>query len=206
MALSDSSLVSWHVELDRTELGRFGGSKTIAFHGIPDPGGDLTITVNAKGAFQSPSAFLDVYINGSLEATLFETTGVSCTGASINTDDFIVNESSLNLGPDQELIIDLVPTGTGLCQSGSGTSSVTVSYLSRLAENLDRDDILDACDPSCNIADNSVPFGTLDFTDVSTFLTWYGDLDDRADLEVPLGQWDISDVNLFLAAHAAGCP
>ncbi len=58
----------------------------------------------------------------------------------------------------------------------------------------------------CNAADLAEPFGQLDFSDVTAFLTAFGAMDDAADLAEPTGQWDFSDVTAFLSAFGAGCP
>jgi len=58
----------------------------------------------------------------------------------------------------------------------------------------------------CNGADLALPFGQLDFTDVTTFLVAFTNEDPEADLAPPFGQWDFSDVTEFLAQFAAGCP
>ncbi len=58
----------------------------------------------------------------------------------------------------------------------------------------------------CNAADLAEPFGSLDFTDVTAFLTAFGAMDPSADLSMPFGQFDFSDVVAFLGAFAAGCP
>ena len=58
----------------------------------------------------------------------------------------------------------------------------------------------------CNIADVAPPFGTLDFTDVLSFLIGFSAEDPGADLAPPFGTLDFSDVLAFLTAFGAGCP
>ncbi|MFI4898126.1 MAG: GC-type dockerin domain-anchored protein [Phycisphaerales bacterium JB059] len=58
----------------------------------------------------------------------------------------------------------------------------------------------------CNEADLAEPYGALDFSDVVSFLTWFGSSLPGADLAPPFGVWDFSDVVAFLAAFGAGCP
>lgn len=61
--------------------------------------------------------------------------------------------------------------------------------------------IQQSCDP-----DFAEPFGQLDFSDISAFLTAFDAMAPEADLSEPLGQWDFSDVASFLKAFGAGCP
>ncbi len=56
------------------------------------------------------------------------------------------------------------------------------------------------------VADLAEPFGQLDFSDVTAFLTAFGAMGAEADLAEPFGQFDFSDVTAFLAAFGAGCP
>lgn len=55
-------------------------------------------------------------------------------------------------------------------------------------------------------ADLAEPFGTLDFFDVSAFLSAFNTQDSAADLAEPFGSFDFFDVSAFLAAFNAGCP
>jgi hypothetical protein len=203
--VADSELVSWSVNLSR-ELGpSLRERKAAQFYGIPSIDSDLAVTVVVPEALVAASRFVELWINGDHIEDLF-VAGLPCF-PSPNNETVVVAYQALDLGPEGELILELVPSyesGT-VCQTGIQTS-VQIEYLTRLDDNLDRDDILDACDPSCNIADNAVPYGVLDFTDINEFLTWHATMDDRADLEVPLGVWDFSDMTLFLNAWNAGCP
>lgn len=58
----------------------------------------------------------------------------------------------------------------------------------------------------CSVADLAAPFGALDFTDVTAFLSAFGTMDPAADLAPPSGVFDFSDVVAFIGAFAAGCP
>ncbi|MFI4897352.1 MAG: GC-type dockerin domain-anchored protein [Phycisphaerales bacterium JB059] len=58
----------------------------------------------------------------------------------------------------------------------------------------------------CSSADLAEPFGTLDFSDVSAFLTALATMSSEADLAEPFGTFDFSDVVAFLSAFDAGCP
>ncbi|MEZ6243311.1 MAG: thrombospondin type 3 repeat-containing protein [Phycisphaerales bacterium] len=60
--------------------------------------------------------------------------------------------------------------------------------------------------PACSIADLAEPFGSLDFSDVLSFLVAFGGQDSAADLAPPPGVWDFSDVIAFLTAFGMGCP
>lgn len=55
-------------------------------------------------------------------------------------------------------------------------------------------------------ADLAPPFGTIDFFDLSAFLSYYGAADPAADFAAPLGTINFFDVSAYLAAYSAGCP
>ena len=56
------------------------------------------------------------------------------------------------------------------------------------------------------IADFAEPMGTLDFFDVSAFITAFNNSDPAADLAAPDGAFDFFDVSAFIAGYIAGCP
>lgn len=58
----------------------------------------------------------------------------------------------------------------------------------------------------CNEADIAVPFGVLNFFDVSAFLGAFAVQDPAADLALPIGEFNFFDVSAFLSAYGAGCP
>ncbi len=58
----------------------------------------------------------------------------------------------------------------------------------------------------CNGADINVPFGQLDFSDITAFLVAFTNMEAAADLALPIGQWDFTDVTTFLGLFGAGCP
>lgn len=58
----------------------------------------------------------------------------------------------------------------------------------------------------CSVADLAEPFGVLDFSDVTLFLSAFGSMESEADLSEPIGVWDFSDVVAFLNAFGVGCP
>ncbi len=60
--------------------------------------------------------------------------------------------------------------------------------------------------PPCSPADLAEPFGALDFSDVTAFLTAFASQQPPADLAPPTGVFDFSDVLAYLAAFGAGCP
>ncbi len=67
--------------------------------------------------------------------------------------------------------------------------------------------IPDTCETlGCNAADIALPFGSLDFSDVSAFLIAFSTMTPEADLAVPFGSWDFSDVGAFLTIFGGGCP
>ncbi|USN99453.1 MAG: hypothetical protein H6810_01905 [Phycisphaeraceae bacterium] len=57
----------------------------------------------------------------------------------------------------------------------------------------------------CGIADLAPPFGLLDLTDVTTFITAFIAGEPAADLAEPYGLYDLQDVLAFIAAFTAGC-
>ncbi|MBO6514661.1 MAG: hypothetical protein JJ974_11915, partial [Phycisphaerales bacterium] len=57
----------------------------------------------------------------------------------------------------------------------------------------------------CNTADFAMPYGELDFFDISSFLNAYQMSDANADINAD-GVFDFFDISLFLAAFTAGCP
>lgn len=59
--------------------------------------------------------------------------------------------------------------------------------------------------PNCNDADIAEPFGTLNFFDVSAFLTAFAGQDPAVDLDGN-GVFNFFDVSAFLTEYAAGCP
>jgi hypothetical protein len=67
---------------------------------------------------------------------------------------------------------------------------------------------LNACPPTgggCNLADLAMPYGSLDFFDVSAFLIAYSAQDPAADINGD-GMFNFFDVGAFLVAFNGGCP
>ncbi|MCR9075009.1 MAG: choice-of-anchor B family protein [bacterium] len=60
-------------------------------------------------------------------------------------------------------------------------------------------------DAGCNGADLAEPFGTLNFFDVSAFLSAFNNADPAADFNSD-GSFDFFDVSAFLSTYNAGCP
>lgn len=58
----------------------------------------------------------------------------------------------------------------------------------------------------CSDADLAEPYDTLNFFDVTTFLTLFNASDPAADLAAPFGTFNFFDVTTFLASFNAGCP
>lgn len=58
----------------------------------------------------------------------------------------------------------------------------------------------------CSQADFAEPFGTLNFFDVSSFLSYYNEQSPCADLSAPFGAWNFFDVSAYLGAFGAACP
>lgn len=85
----------------------------------------------------------------------------------------------------------------GLELSG-GTTTLTGGFLAAFsgAVNL----------MGCNPADIVEPFGVLDLSDISVFITGFTTMGAIADLSAPFGVFDLADINLFVANFLAGCP
>lgn len=59
--------------------------------------------------------------------------------------------------------------------------------------------------PPC-LADVAEPFGTLNFFDVSSFISLHNAGDPSADFAAPFGTLNFFDVSEFISAYNAGCP
>ncbi|MFK7884182.1 MAG: GC-type dockerin domain-anchored protein [Phycisphaerales bacterium] len=59
--------------------------------------------------------------------------------------------------------------------------------------------------PRC-LADLAAPFGTLNFFDVATYISFYNSADPAADLAAPFGSFNFFDVAAFIGFYNAGCP
>ena len=59
--------------------------------------------------------------------------------------------------------------------------------------------------PACP-ADLALPFGELNFFDLSVFLSLYNARDAQADLAAPFGVFNFFDVSSYLSQYNAGCP
>ena len=57
----------------------------------------------------------------------------------------------------------------------------------------------------CNTADVAEPFGLLDLSDISAFVTGFTTSDPIADLDGN-GLYDLNDIGTFIGAFTAGCP
>jgi hypothetical protein len=57
----------------------------------------------------------------------------------------------------------------------------------------------------CNAADNTLPFGVLDLSDINAFVDAFAGAGPAGDLDGN-GVFDLDDINLFVAAFLAGCP
>jgi glucose/arabinose dehydrogenase len=60
--------------------------------------------------------------------------------------------------------------------------------------------------PGCNPADLAEPYGSLDFFDISGFLSAFNNGEAAADLAEPIGTFDFFDVSAFLGFYNNGCP
>ena len=59
--------------------------------------------------------------------------------------------------------------------------------------------------PGCNLADFAVPYGVLNFFDVSGFVTAYLGSESTADLDHN-SELNFFDISIFLQTYTAGCP
>ncbi len=96
-------------------------------------------------------------------------------------------------GDDVAILTGNLGTGTTYCEG-----------------DLDNDGDVDGDDLAlialgCNAADIAMPFGVLDLTDISTFVSGFTTMDAIADLNND-GIYDLADVSAFVSAFTAGCP
>lgn len=59
---------------------------------------------------------------------------------------------------------------------------------------------------TCSDADLAAPFGTLNFFDISAFISLFGSGDSAADLAAPFGTLNFFDVSAYIALFNQGCP
>jgi hypothetical protein len=135
--------------------------------------------------------------------------------------DWFVGIHGVDLRPDgiwaRDLVFDLDPYDSGT-DSGvnytSGNADVTphapIANLSNTfpftgSGRIGTFTITLISDASCSHADLAEPFETLDFFDVSAFISAYNAQDDSADFTND-GVFDFFDVSAFINAYSAGCP
>ncbi len=116
----------------------------------------------------------------------------------IGTDDFSDYLDEIGVTYDESFVFafvsDISPNGEWIAGWGNfGSPATTTSFFVHVPQN-------------CNEADLAEPFGTLDFSDVTAFLSAFNAGSPAADLAEPFGTFDFSDVVAFLAAFGAGCP
>ncbi|USN99969.1 MAG: hypothetical protein H6810_04725 [Phycisphaeraceae bacterium] len=121
----------------------------------------------------------------------------------LDTDSGLVLRIDIATGQATPIIAGLPTGGTnwgGLnVYAGSDTQRIIVSSVSA-----DRIYVFAAV-PGCNIADLSVPFGLLDLSDVTLFVSAFTGLNPIADLNDD-GLYDLTDVLGYVDAFLAGCP
>ncbi|MFK7884413.1 MAG: GC-type dockerin domain-anchored protein [Phycisphaerales bacterium] len=88
----------------------------------------------------------------------------------------------------------------------SGTWTLNVSDRSSFDVGVVRSVCLDITASEPCPADLAEPFGTLNFFDVSAYLTSYVAEDPAADLAAPFGALNFFDVTAYIAQFNAGCP
>jgi hypothetical protein len=205
----------------------FDGSGRIFMTGNGGPGSNTD--VDAGSTILTSPAFDAAGVS---EATLtyarwYDNTG-SGTGAAPGADTFkvfISNDNGANYIP-------LETVGPNTAQSAGGwfevsfriadvitpTSQMRVQFL---ADDLGSGSVIEAgvdafrvsgvtCEdpgPSgCSAADLAAPFGTLNFFDLSTYLTLFNSGDPAADLAAPFGTLNFFDLSAYLAVFNQGCP
>ncbi len=109
------------------------------------------------------------------------------------------------------LVFEAVSSGTDSLieiQADGGAPLVATTVYDGVIPNTDVTCTLgsETVSVSCGIADLAPPYGTLDFSDVLAFLTFFDNMDPEADFASPSGTFDFSDVIAFLIAFDAGCP
>jgi len=67
-------------------------------------------------------------------------------------------------------------------------------------------DVAENSDPGCSAADIAEPFGTLNFFDISAYITAFNAGDDAADLAAPFGTLNFFDISAYIGLFNAGCP
>ncbi|MEZ6242522.1 MAG: PQQ-dependent sugar dehydrogenase [Phycisphaerales bacterium] len=121
------------------------------------------------------------------------------------------------LDPSDNSVTQIFDIGSGISafgQDDDGEIYVLALFANSLSKlvptsfpDVNMDGIPDTCQTfGCNGADLGEPFGQLDFTDVTTFLVAFANMEPEADLAAPMGQWDFSDVTQFLVIFSGGCP
>ncbi|MEZ6242736.1 MAG: S8 family serine peptidase [Phycisphaerales bacterium] len=147
-------------------------------------------------------------------------------GAAPNEDTFVV-EISNNNGASWSNLETVGPAGPGTAGGWFDVSFRIADYVAptsqvRLrftASDLGSGSVVEAgvdaihieeqtCEDAggCNAADLALPYDQLDFTDVTTFLVLFSQMDPAADLALPFAQWDFTDVTTFLTIFGGGCP
>jgi len=121
------------------------------------------------------------------------------------------------MDPSDFSVTQIFDIGSGISafgQDDAGEVYVLALFGNSLAKlvpttfpDVNMDGIPDTCQTfGCNGADIAEPYGQLDFTDVTTFLVAFTNMEPEADLAAPMGQWDFTDVTTFLGLFGAGCP
>ncbi len=146
------------------------------------------------------------------------------TTVGASSDDFFIVEISNNAGASWTTLESVGPNSTGAWNTFSFrvadyvTPTDQVRLRFTVSDNGTQNVIeagVDAihaetflCEgPSgCSEADLAEPFGALDFSDVSAFLTAFALMDPSADLAAPFGVHDFSDISAYLTIFGAGCP
>lgn len=228
LCLAPAALADVSLELRAVDdVVGFGDDVFIGLYAVSDtPGVDHPISAIEAVIEWDPAVLALVGLDGSGGATLifsgFPTTGSGGLNESLIPQDGDLFYLALGqLGTP----IDATPSGTLITtfqleavssgpdsliiiQPSGGSPTVETVVYDGVVPNTDVTCTLgsESVSVSCGIADLAVPFGSLDFSDVVAFLTFFDAMDPAADFETPIGSFDFSDVVAFLIAFGAGCP
>lgn len=146
-------------------------------------------------------------------------------GGSPNADIFTVQVSANN-GGSWTTVEVIGPTGAGTAGGWISSTFRVADYITPsantrvrfIAEDAGDGSVIEAgvdafdvtlltCEdvPDC-VADFAEPFGTLNFFDISAYISAYNAGDAVADFAAPFGTLNFFDISAYIAAYNAGCP
>ena len=203
--IADISQVQPRVELNPDPIFLFDFPPyTATINPEYQPLGDVEITITADADLSGASEYIDLFINDVSFGRLWEDDGEDCNPA--------VTTETISLSPafwasfGDEIVIEVDRSNNVGANCSSDSVSITVSYTG-LNPVLDANanGVIDTCEPNCNAADLTAPFGVLDLADLSAFITGFTSQSPIADLTGE-GVFDLNDIAAFVTAFNAGCP